>query len=134
LGIEGAVRFIGERGDVASLLHASDAFVLSSDSEANPLSVMEAMAAGLPVVCTRVGGIPELVREGVHGLLVARGDISGMTKALEIIAGDATMRASMGKQGAARARESFDSSLMVEGYARLYHSLLQRRTPVETLA
>jgi glycosyltransferase involved in cell wall biosynthesis len=134
LGIEGAVRFMGERGDVASLLHASDAFVLSSDSEANPLSVMEAMAAGLPVVCTRVGGIPELVREGVHGLLVARGDTSGITKALEIIAGDATMRALMGKRGAAQARESFDSSLMVDGYARLYQSLLQRRTPVEAVA
>jgi len=134
LEIASLVRFMGERTDVADLLHASDAFVLSSDSEANSLAVMEAMAAGLPVVCTRVGGNPELVVDGVHGLMVAKGDAAGLTEALEKIVADADARVEMGKCGSARARECFDSSMMVYEYTRLYQSLVQTHVSVEMVA
>src|SRR6185312_1185789 len=62
------VRFLGLRDDIPEVLRASDVFVLSSDYEGNPLAVMEAMAAGLPVVSTRVGGVPELVAHGKDGI------------------------------------------------------------------
>jgi glycosyltransferase involved in cell wall biosynthesis len=61
------VRFLGSRADVPDILRASDVFVLSSDYEGNPLSVLEAMAAGLPVISTAVGGVPELVQHGATG-------------------------------------------------------------------
>ena len=70
LGLSGRVRFLGERTDVAALLASSDAFVLPSRSEAFPNSVLEAMAAGLPIVATRVGGVPELIESGATGVLV----------------------------------------------------------------
>jgi glycosyltransferase involved in cell wall biosynthesis len=74
LGIATRVRFLGIRRDVPDALAASDVFVLASNYEGHPLSVMEAMAAGLPVVATAVGGIPELVKQGESGLLVPAGD------------------------------------------------------------
>jgi glycosyltransferase involved in cell wall biosynthesis len=74
LGIAERVRFLGIRRDVADLLRASDAFALTSVSEAASLTLLEAMATGLPVVVTAVGGNPEIVRGGVDGLLVPRGD------------------------------------------------------------
>ena len=64
------MQFLGERSDVPALLASSDLFVLPSRSEASPNGVLEAMAAGLPIVASRVGGVPELVESGVQGLLV----------------------------------------------------------------
>jgi glycosyltransferase involved in cell wall biosynthesis len=71
LGIEGRVHFLGKRSDIDQVLAALDVFALSSFSEGTPMTLIEAMAASVPIVSTAVGGVPEIVRDGVEGLLVS---------------------------------------------------------------
>lgn len=118
----GAVRFLGNRTDVPQVLAASDVFVLSSDWEGNPLSVMEAMASGLPVVCTAVGGVPELVADGVSGFLVPAGDQETLADRLERLIADPELRRSMGRRGACEADLRFDLPAMARAYAQLYRA------------
>jgi glycosyltransferase involved in cell wall biosynthesis len=120
LGIERRTHFMGLRKDVSEALAAADCFVLSSHWEGNPLSVMEAMAAGLPVVATQVGGIPELVETGVHGMLTPPRDAAAMARALDLVAERRDLRAAWGQAAKMRAAESFDIERMVDNYASLY--------------
>jgi glycosyltransferase involved in cell wall biosynthesis len=124
LGLQGRVRFLGVRADVADILRASDVFVLSSDYEGNPLSVLEAMAAGLPVVSTAVGGVPELVQHGATGLLVPAGDARALAEAMAQIGFDAPLRAAMGDIARQTALERFDVRVMSHAYAKFYLELL----------
>lgn len=124
LGIREQVRFLGRRDDVPQLLGASDVFVLASLWEGNPLSVMEAMASGLPVVVTAVGAIPELATSDVHGFVVPPGDPNALAQAMTRLAGDASLRQSLGLTAALRARNRFDESRMVDAYESLYGQLL----------
>jgi len=126
LGIGDRVRLLGRRTDVPDLLGAADAFVLPSEFEGNPLTVMEAMAAGLPVVATAVGGVPELVQDGASGLLVPPGDEAALGSALRALATDPDRRAAMGRTGQRHARERFRVETMAEAYGRLYESLVAR--------
>ncbi|HEX8431843.1 MAG TPA: glycosyltransferase [Longimicrobium sp.] len=82
LGVDRRVEFLGFRGDVPLLMHAADAFVSSSRSEGMPNAIAEALAAGKPVVATRVGGTPELVEDGVSGFLAEAGDAAGLAAAM----------------------------------------------------
>jgi glycosyltransferase involved in cell wall biosynthesis len=106
LGLQGRVRFLGMRADVADILRASDVFVLSSRWEGNPLSVLEAMAAGLPVVSTAVGGVPELVQEGVTGLLVPPNDAGGVSAGDAGVGGRPCAAAGDGRGGAPARRRT----------------------------
>jgi glycosyltransferase involved in cell wall biosynthesis len=126
LGIAARVRFLGIRRDVPDALAASDVFVLASDYEGHPLSVMEAMAAGLPVVATAVGGVPELVTEGKTGLLVPAGDADALAAAMTRLAARA-LRESMSRRARERAVRDFGVQTMVDAYARLYRKLVNRR-------
>jgi glycosyltransferase involved in cell wall biosynthesis len=126
LGLQERVRFLGVRADVPAILNASDLFVLSSRWEGNPLSVMEAMAAGLPVVSTAVGGVPELVREGETGLLVPSGDAAALARALQALVDDPARREAMGKAARQHAITHFDIRHTVRQYETLYERLLQR--------
>lgn len=99
------VRFLGFREDVPDLLRAADLFCLSSYLEGMGTSILDAMAAGLPVVATRVGGIPEVVEDGRSGLLVPPRSPEALAEALEALAGDAGRRKSMGERAQERARE-----------------------------
>jgi glycosyltransferase involved in cell wall biosynthesis len=119
------VRFLGVLADVPELLCASDLFALASRWEGNPLSVMEAMAAGLPVVATAVGGVPELVEDGVTGLLVPRGDAEALERALAAVVGDAARRRAMGEAGRTRASAS-SVEAMVATYSELFLRLTRR--------
>jgi glycosyltransferase involved in cell wall biosynthesis len=92
------VRILGYRRDVADLLAAADLFVLSSVGEGYPIAAVEAIAAGLPVVATRVGAVPEIVRDA--GVLVDPSDVDGFVRAVGALAADASRRAEL----AARAR------------------------------
>ncbi len=102
-----AVRFVGMQNDVAAWLNAMDVFVLSSPAEAFPLAVMEAMACGLPVVAFDVGGLPEIVQDGVTGLLVPPKDAGALTLAVTELLDDAARRRAMGQAGRERVRENF---------------------------
>ena len=124
LNISDQVRFLGRREDMPEVLAAADVFTLASHWEGNPLSVMEAMAAGLPVVATSVGGVPELVEHGRSGFLAASGDTAGFSQALLEVARDSATLRRMGEAAAQRAREKFDQRDMVRAYDRLYMNLL----------
>lgn len=134
LGIAARVRFLGIRRDVPDAMAAADAFVLPSDYEGNPLSVMEAMAAGLPVVATAVGGVPELVEDGRHGFLVPAGDADALAGAMSRLAADGGMRATMALHARERAAREFGVQQMAEAYANLYRRLVSRREQPAELA
>ncbi len=121
-GVADRVRFLGSRTDIPEILSAADVFMLSSDYEGNPLTVMEAMAAGRPVVSTAVGGVPELVQEGVTGFLAPAGDAQRLAGAMSKLS-DAALRRSMGEAGARRAVERFGVSKMADSYGALYEKL-----------
>ncbi len=117
------VHLLGKRADVPEILNAADVFVLSSDYEGNPLSVMEAMAAGKPMICTAVGGVPELVEDGC-GLLVPPRDAQALSKAMSHMLENPNARKSMGETSARRAVERFDLRAMTEAYEDLYRRLI----------
>ncbi len=124
LDIVSRVHFLGNRADIATLLGASDVFVLSSTQEANPLCVMEAMAAGLPIVSTRVGGVPDIVDSRVHGLLTDPGGVASLAQAMSVMMLTPRLRQECGRRAAERAQDRFDLSRMVDAYDQLYCSLL----------
>jgi glycosyltransferase involved in cell wall biosynthesis len=126
-----AVRLLGHRDDITRLLKAADLFVLSSRFEAVPMAILEAMAAGLPVLATGVGSIPDMVADGQSGLLVDPGDADAMAGALATLAADRSLREAMGAQGAQRHRERWNADTMVEGYARVLEEL---RPPADPTA
>jgi glycosyltransferase involved in cell wall biosynthesis len=118
------VTFLGRRNDMPEALAAADVFVLASRWDGNPLSVMEAMAAGRPVAATAVGAVPELVRNGVDGLLSPAGDASALARSMRSMfeMRNSTLP-SMGLSAALRARERFGLPAMARKYAELYARL-----------
>lgn len=127
LGLEGRVHFLGFRRDVGSVLAASDAAVLSSRSEGFPLAILEAMAAGRPVVATRVGAIPEAVVDGETGILIEPDDEAGLTTALTSLLEDPARARAMGERGRRRFLERFTLERMVGAYEDLYVEIATRR-------
>ncbi len=127
LGVAQQLRFLGFRTDVTDLLAASDFFVLPSFTEGLPLSVLEAMAQRLAVIVTPVGGVPELIDDGVNGILVPVKDVAALTAALERLVGDAENRSRIAEAGFQRVSEQFSFDGMIDNYQDLYLSLLSRR-------
>jgi L-malate glycosyltransferase len=126
LEIAKRVRFLGVRSDVPELLRASDLFALTSVSEAASLTLLEAMASGLAVVVTNVGGNPEIVRDGVEGLLAPRGDAAAIADALGQLLDDPGRSAAMGAAGRARVEERYLLQRTVDSYFDLYRRLASR--------
>lgn len=124
LGIVDQVRFLGVREDVPDILAASDIFALSSDAEGNPLALMEAMAAGLPVVATAVGGVPELLTNGRDGFVVSPGDPDALAAALSQLVGSSEQRQAMGQDAESKALATFDIVHTVQSYVDLYEKLI----------
>lgn len=125
LGIGGIVRLLGVRGDVPDILAALDVAVSSSDWEGSPLSIMEYMAAGLPTVATAVGGVPDLIVDGVHGRLVPPGDSVALADAVAGLLRAPAMRAEMGRRAQERQRREFDLEVLVGRLERLYAGLVE---------
>jgi glycosyltransferase involved in cell wall biosynthesis len=127
LNLGGHVRFLGFRDDVRDLLTAADFFVLSSVSEGISLTLLEAMAMGLPVVATDVGGNREVVAEGTTGLLVPAQSPAALAEAMLGLVRDPERARRMGAAGRRRAEEKFDLRRVVREYEELYLSLLRKR-------
>lgn len=117
------VRFAGEVREVGDWLAACDAFLYPSRHEGLGSTLLDAMALGLPVIATRVGGIPELVRPGENGYLVEAGDVGAMASAVLALAGDEGSRRRIAAANQARALE-FSADAMTERYVNLYRSIL----------
>lgn len=124
LGLDGVVRFAGLRPQLPSFHFLFDVSVLSSVSEGFPNSLVEAMAAGRPIVATNVGGVPDAVRDGENGLLVPPGDPASFADALEHLLASPHRRDAMGAAGASRARTEFHARQVVGSLERLYDRLL----------
>lgn len=120
LGLSARVHFLGFRSDVAQLLPLFDLFVLSSTEEGVSLTLIEAMAAGLPIVATRVGGNPEVVVDGETGLLVEAGQPAALAAAIESLLGDPEIRSRMGRRGRDVAAERFDIERVIDEYQAIY--------------
>jgi len=123
LGLEGRVQFLGVRKDVPEILRALDVFALTSLSEAASLTLLEAMASGVPVVVTAVGGNPELVRHGIDGFHVPRGDAGATANALLQILSNPSMAARMGQAARQRVVERYQLDATVAAYIRLFQNL-----------
>jgi glycosyltransferase involved in cell wall biosynthesis len=124
LGIARDTLFLGYQEDVAPLYAAFDALVLPSGNEGTPVSVIEALAAGRPVVATRVGGVPDVVRDGEDGYLVDAGATDALAERLAQLAGDPALRERLGAAGRSRVLPRYAVDRLVEDIDRLYRSLL----------
>lgn len=124
LGLGGSCRFVGWRGDVERFYAAADVVALSSRSEGSPVGLIEALASARPVVATAVGGVPDVVRDGEHGLLVPPGDAAALARAIEELLRDGARRAAYGAAGRAMARARFGADRLVADVERLYRKLL----------
>jgi glycosyltransferase involved in cell wall biosynthesis len=129
LRLEHKIHFLGRRSDIPELLGASDVFVLPSQNEGNPLSLMEAMAAGLPVVATAVGGVPELLEDHKSGFLVAPGDWEAMGGAMLRLLENIEMRRTMAAFAVQQAVEIFSATHMAQEYMALYERSLRTTLP-----
>jgi glycosyltransferase involved in cell wall biosynthesis len=124
LGLAGTVTLLGVRGDVPDILASSDLAVCCSDFEGGPLSVMEYMGAGLPVIGTRVGGLPELVRDGENGLLIPPRDPAALAAAARTLLADSGLRKKMGEAGRELREGEFGIDAYMERIEALYRRLL----------
>jgi glycosyltransferase involved in cell wall biosynthesis len=119
------VIFAGTRRDVPQLLKAMNVFALSSLSEGMPITVLEAMAARLPVVATAVGALPELVEEGATGFLVPVGDSETMAERFSRLSDDRQMAREFGEAARRKVEREFTLKRMLQQYAELYFSALK---------
>ena len=127
LGLDDRVHYLGFRDDTAELYRIFDIYVLTSHSEGFPLSTIQALASGLPVVATRCGGPEEMVEDGVEGFLVPRGSATGVADALATLISDAALRRRMGVAARDKAVSRFSTGAMVSGYEALYDTLAPDR-------
>jgi glycosyltransferase involved in cell wall biosynthesis len=123
LGVADSVTFLGLRDDVPAVIDAFDLAVSSSDFEGSPLSVMEYMEGGLAVVATAVGGVPDLIADGVNGLLVEPRDPDALAGAIATLLDDPDRRRAMGERGRERRRAEFGIDAMVSRVEELYEEL-----------
>lgn len=127
LGVRDIALFAGFRSDAARLLLGMDVFALPSEVEGQPVSIMEAMQAGLPVVASRVGGIPEVAEEGVTALLAEPGDEEAFTQALRAVLASEEARQEMGRQGRERIQAQFSAEAMTRQFEALYEKCVRGR-------
>jgi glycosyltransferase involved in cell wall biosynthesis len=123
-GIAGRVVFSGAVSDPLPAFAEADLFVLTSAAENCPLALLQAMACGLPVIASRVGGIPEIVRDGIEGFLFPPGDARALADAVRVLLADPACRRSMGACARDRVVRHFSLSTCVEGLLDSYRKAL----------
>lgn len=126
LGVSNRVSFLGDRFDVPNLLANSQIFVLSTHYEGLPISILEAMRSGLPVIATGVNGVPEEVTDGQTGLVVPRSDVEALATAIAKLAGSGVLRQTMGRQGREKFLEAFTHTRMLSQISELYQKELHK--------
>ena len=127
LGVAGFAHLLGVRRDVPDVLNALDVFAMSSDTEGLPLGVLEAMATGLPVVSTSVGGIPNVIDDGQTGFLVPVEDEAALRARVSQLAADPAASRDMGARGQAVAIARYSAERMQRDYLDLYARVLSTR-------
>jgi glycosyltransferase involved in cell wall biosynthesis len=133
LGVRETVSVVGFRRDIPDVLAALDVAVCCSDFEGSPLSVMEYMEAGKPIVATRVGGVPDIIDDGVHGLLVPPQDPAALATAIGALLRDPERAAEMGRQAQTRRRGDFHIDNLVRRMENLYEELYASKRPDRAL-
>jgi len=128
LGIRDAVRFLGTRSDVPQLLGLTDVLVLNSHMEANPVSILEGLACGKPVVSTRVGSIGETVLEGVNGFLVDPGSTDQLASRIHLLLADQDRARQMGSEGRRIVEAGWSLERMVDGYQNLIENIYRKKS------
>jgi len=124
LGIASRCRFVGWQSDIRAVYAAADVVALTSNSEGSPVSIIEAMAAGRPVVSTAVGGVPDLIHHGVDGVLVPAGNVDALANAIRLLLADALRRDQLGAAARRKVYPKYDASRLVADITRLYESLV----------
>lgn len=122
LELEDGVRFLGNRTDVPTLLPRYDGYLLISQWEGFPISILEAMRAGLPVIASRVGGVEEAITEGENGFLVPKGDIAALARKIHYAAKHREEFAAMGQKGRQRFLAQFTTEKMMAQLVKLYEA------------
>ena len=128
LNMRSKIVFAGQRGDIPNVYAACDVFVLPSLNEGLPMTVLEAMAAGRPVVASNVGAIPTVVRNGETGLLVEPRDVAGLKAALDLLLSDQALSSRLASSGHEWVRQHFTSDAMAANYLRMYENVLSGKT------
>jgi glycosyltransferase involved in cell wall biosynthesis len=118
----------GSRSDVYQLLPGTDAFILSSKREGFPMSILEAMAAGLPVITTKVGGIPEVIKDGQNGILVPPKDQNSLASAICRVLDDSGFAANLANRARTTVEQNYSIRAITEAYSKIYISVIQRHS------
>jgi glycosyltransferase involved in cell wall biosynthesis len=130
LGVVRDCFFTGYQEDVGPFFAAFDVFVLPSGNEGTPVTAIEALASGCPVVATRVGGVPDVVRDGEDGFLVEPGAVEELADRLGRLAADPKLRARFGEAGRARVLPRYSVDRLIDDVDRLYRRLLEAKAPM----
>jgi glycosyltransferase involved in cell wall biosynthesis len=128
LGLEQAVIFTGFREDLIRIYADLDVVALSSHNEGTPVTLIEAAAAGRPGVATRVGGVPELIEDGVNGFLVEKGDWQALADRMAWLLEHPEEARRMGQSGRQRVLEAFSVQRLIDDLVRLYRELTRVKT------
>jgi glycosyltransferase involved in cell wall biosynthesis len=118
-GLDDCVSFVGSVDNVQTYLQASDVFVLPTEREAFGISLIEAMACGIPVIASRVGGIPDILQDNVDGCLVAAGDFQQLRGSLDMLYGDVGMRKRLGNSARDSVVQRFSERAVLDRYLQL---------------
>jgi N-acetyl-alpha-D-glucosaminyl L-malate synthase BshA len=125
LGVHEDVYFLGMQSEIEEVLNIADLLLLPSQTESFGLVALEAMAAGVPVIASNVGGLPEVVEDGRTGFLLPVGDVEGMAEVALSILDNPDLHREMGQAASRRARENFSAARITALYANLYRRVLQ---------
>jgi len=127
LGIDNQIIFVGARDDMPEVYASFDVMVLPSLIEALPMCLLEAMAAGKPVIATRVGAVPRLVSDAQTGLLLEPGDVSALAQAILVLLENPDLACQLGQNGRAHVARHFSAQVMAKRYIGTYEQVLARR-------
>jgi N-acetyl-alpha-D-glucosaminyl L-malate synthase BshA len=129
LNLSDFVQFLGEQDGVVPLLSASDVFLLTSAQESFGLAALEAMACGVPVVASAVGGLPEVIPDGEAGFLRPVGDVAALAEAAAILLADEPRRRAMGAAARRRAETHYRIDPAIDRYLSIYRRVIGRPSP-----